>query len=115
MLAEATRTFDSSVEVVDDGVMVEGTTFIYREDQTPSFILLPECDRCGTRNVHDFPFEEWTLFGATVCAQARATCRNCRFDDIAAGRALDDPAIPAPDATVPPEGGTEISEEEVAG
>lgn len=63
-------------------VEVEGMTFLYDPSHDPSFVLAPECNACGSDELHLFPLEEWVMFGAPVRAQARATCRNCRFVSI---------------------------------
>ena len=59
-----------------DQATLDGLPFVYAER---TWVLRPDCDRCGCHAVDQFPLEDWTVAGATVKAQARATCRNCRF------------------------------------
>lgn len=63
-------------------IEIEGTTFLYDPTHEPNFVLAPECDVCESTSLHLFPFEEWVMFGAPVRAQARSTCRDCRFFSI---------------------------------
>lgn len=78
-----------------DGVQIEldGITFLYDPVHEPNFVLAPECNMCGSVSLHLFPLEEWVMFGAPVRAQARATCRDCRFVSIGS----EGPRMVAPD------------------
>ncbi len=78
---EATeRVFLRHPDAVDgDLVTLDDLAFVYDPLGQPSFVLRPECDRCAATDPTQFPLEEWTLLGATVRAQARSTCRDCRF------------------------------------
>jgi hypothetical protein len=86
----ARRAFGPSADIASgaeaDHVLVDGLEFAYAPgDETP-FTLVPECDRCGSNDHGLFPLEEWVIDGVHVRAQGRATCRDCRFLDAAAGR-----------------------------
>jgi hypothetical protein len=80
VLAEAHRSFDAPVEPRSDGTVVIGELwYLYDASTEPHFVLVPECDTCGTHDLEQFPLEIWNLDGVAVRGQARASCRDCRF------------------------------------
>lgn len=81
LLSAAYRTFgDHPVEDHGDHrIRVDGLDYAYDPSADPPFILVPECDRCGGHDIEQFPLETWTVDGARIRAQARSTCRDCRF------------------------------------
>jgi hypothetical protein len=82
LLAVAHRTFGDRQQVealASDRVRVDGLDYVYDRTSEPPFVLVPECDRCGGHDVEQFPLETWTVDGVEIRAQARATCRDCRF------------------------------------
>jgi hypothetical protein len=92
LLAACERTFGRHPDAVDgDEIELDGLTYVYDPSPAtgdqPAFVLRPECDRCGCRDLDQFPLETWTIDGAEVRAQARATCRPCRFTLLIAGQA----------------------------
>jgi hypothetical protein len=79
-IAEALRSFGTDVDPQPDGTLVIGDhQFSYDPSAEPHFVLVPECDTCGTRDPEQFPLETWNLSGVPVRGQARASCRDCRF------------------------------------
>lgn len=75
----ARRYFGQDAGAGADGtVVVDAVAYIPREGEPP-FVLVPECDTCGTNDVDQFPLEEWLVDGVPVLGQSRTTCRNCRF------------------------------------
>jgi len=86
VVAEALSRFGGDVEPQPDGSIVAGGhRFVYDATAEPHFVLVPECDTCGTHELDQFPLEAWELDGVPVRAQARASCRDCRFIAIANG------------------------------
>lgn len=79
-IADALRTFAAEVDPRPDGTLRIGDhTFVYDRSTEPRFVLVPECDTCGTHDLEQFPLETWELEGIAVRGQARASCRDCRF------------------------------------
>ena len=80
VLAAADRAFGRPPDAATaDTVTIDGIELRYDRSAEPHFVVVPECHRCGSRQIAEFPLEEWTLLGATVLGQSRATCRTCRF------------------------------------
>lgn len=82
VLGAAQRTFGDRcvIEALrTDAVRVDGLDYRYDPTAEPPFVLVPECDRCGGRDVEQFPLETWIVDGVRIRAQSRATCRDCRF------------------------------------
>jgi hypothetical protein len=78
----AERTFGCPPDTVcGNEVEVRTLVFLYdpESDVNLPFVLRPVCDRCGCTDAQEFPLEEWTVERARVRAQARTTCRRCRF------------------------------------
>lgn len=83
-IADALRTFGTDVDPQADGTFRVGDhTFAYDAAADPHFVLVPECDTCGTHDLEQFPLERWDLHGVAVRGQARASCRDCRFIAVA--------------------------------
>ena len=98
VLAAADRTFGGHPEAIHGNhVIVAGTTYVYEPSGSPAFVLLPECDRCGAAELDQFPLEEWNIDGVQVRGQARLTCRDCRFLELASA-----PADPKVQTTLAP-------------
>jgi hypothetical protein len=89
--------------LVGDEAYLDDLVFIYRAleapaDGEPEFLLRPECDRCASHDPAQFPLEPWVIGSALVLAQARATCRPCRFHLVAAHPTRIDMRLPGDDA-----------------
>lgn len=85
-VAAALRAFGADPKVQPDGsVRIGEHSFIYDASAEPHFIVVPECDRCGTDDIAQFPLETWELQGVAVRGQARTSCRDCRFIELATG------------------------------
>ncbi len=76
----AIRYFGGTVEATSTGaIVVNGIEYVHDPSSDPSFIVRPECDRCGSTDVDQFPLETWEIDGVPVLGQAKTTCRECRF------------------------------------
>jgi hypothetical protein len=80
VLAAAERAFGRLPdEATPTHVVIDGIELAYDPAAAPHFVVVPQCDQCGSREIVDFPLEEWTLLGTAVRGQAKTTCRTCRF------------------------------------
>ena len=84
-------------EIRDDGVVIDDVVLLHDPALEPPFVLVPECETCGRRDVDQFHLEQWTLLGAQVLGQSSLRCRDCRFRTLARNgtRRTDPPNRPA--------------------
>jgi hypothetical protein len=66
----------------DRRFVVDGLQYAYDPTGQPPFVLVPECDECGGRELDQFLFEEWVVDGVRVRGQTHTTCRRCRFHHV---------------------------------